>query len=86
MSNLSGMISVDRFVFNEQDNPDLLTDVHHLGNSAADEHLRNLCVKCHLDNPKTETGPVTEKAEEEVVWLAILTTTNYHQQHGLTIK
>ncbi len=62
MSNLSGMISVDRFVFNEQDNPDLLTDVHHLGNSAADEHLRNLCVKCHLDNPKTETGPVTEKS------------------------
>ncbi len=61
MSNLSGMISVDRFVFNEQDNPDIITDVHHLGNSAADEHLKNLCVKCHLDNPKTETGPVTEK-------------------------
>lgn len=62
MSNLSGMISVDRFVFNEQDNPDILTDVHHLGNTAADEHLRNLCVRCHLDNPKTESGPVTEKS------------------------
>jgi len=62
MATLSGMISVDRFVFNEQDNPDLLTDIHHLGNTAADEHLRNLCVRCHLGNPKTETGPITEKS------------------------
>ena len=62
MENLSGMISVDRFVFNEQATPDLLTDVHQLGNSATDEHLKNLCVICHLGNPKTETGPVTEKS------------------------
>uniref|UniRef100_UPI0032169C60 cytochrome b N-terminal domain-containing protein n=1 Tax=uncultured Draconibacterium sp. TaxID=1573823 RepID=UPI0032169C60 len=60
MSTLSGMISVDRFVFNEQDNPDILTDVHQLGNSAADEHLKNLCVRCHLGNPKTEYGPINE--------------------------
>ncbi len=62
MENLSGMISVDRFVFNEQNNPDLLTDVHHLGNSAADVHLKNMCVICHLGNPKTETGPITEES------------------------
>ena len=62
MSNISGMISVDRFVFNEQESPDLLTDVHSLGNTAADEHLKNMCVVCHLDNPKVETGPVTEKS------------------------
>ena len=62
MENLSGMISVDRFVFNEQDNPDLLTDIHHLGSSAADEHLKNLCVICHLGNPKIETGPITERS------------------------
>jgi hypothetical protein len=62
MSTLSGMISVDRFVFNEQDNPDLLTNVHQLANSAADEHLRNLCVRCHLGNPKTASGPVNEKS------------------------
>ncbi|QGY43276.1 hypothetical protein GM418_06260 [Maribellus comscasis] len=60
MATLSGMISVDRFVFNEQDNPDILTDVHSLGNSAADEHLKNLCVRCHLGNPKTVYGPITE--------------------------
>jgi len=33
-----------------------------LGNSAADEHLRNLCVRCHLGNPKTEYGPVNESS------------------------
>ena len=62
MATLSGMISVDRFVFNEQDNPDLLTSVHELGNSPADEHLKNLCVRCHLGNPKTEPGPVDESS------------------------
>ncbi|MBC8320357.1 MAG: hypothetical protein H8E34_06530 [Bacteroidetes bacterium] len=62
MATLSGMISVDKFVFNEFDKPDLLTNIHHLGNSAADEHLKNLCVRCHLGNPKTETGPITEKS------------------------
>ncbi len=62
MATLSGMISVDRYVFNEQDNPDILTDVHSLGNSAADEHLKNLCVRCHLGNPKTEYGPITESS------------------------
>lgn len=60
MATLSGMISVDRFVFNEQNNPDILTNVHQLKNTAADEHLRNLCVRCHLGNPKTEYGPVNE--------------------------
>ncbi len=60
MTTLSGMISVDRMVFNEQKSPDLLTNIHHLGHSAADEHLKNLCVRCHLGNPKTTLGPVTE--------------------------
>lgn len=60
MSTLSGMISVDRFVFNEQETPDLLTNVNELKTSPADEHLKNLCVRCHLGNPKTEYGPSEE--------------------------
>ena len=60
MSTLSGMISVDRFVFDEQDNPDDLTTLHHLGHTAADEHLKNLCVRCHLGNEKDTLGPITE--------------------------
>ncbi len=62
MATLSGMISVDRYVFGETAAPDSLTDVHRLGNSAAGEHLKNLCVRCHLGNTKTEPGPVTEKS------------------------
>ncbi len=60
MNTLGGMITVDRFVFGETDSLSIPNDVRHLGNSAADEHLRNLCVICHLGNPKNETGPVTE--------------------------
>ena len=60
MATLSGMISVDRFVFDEQNNPDKLTTLPHLGNTAADEHLKNLCVRCHLGNEKDTLGPVAE--------------------------
>lgn len=60
MSTLSGMISVNRTVFGEQDDLDALTDVHQLGNSAADKHLKTLCVKCHLGKPKTKYGPARE--------------------------
>ncbi len=60
MATLNGIVSVDRFVFNEQDSPDSLTCIHKLKDSPADEHLRNLCVNCHLGNPKTEYGAVKE--------------------------
>jgi hypothetical protein len=60
MATLSGMISVDRFVFHEQNSPDSLTHVSKLGNTAADEHLKNLCVACHLGNPKTKYGSLDE--------------------------
>ena len=60
MATLSGMISVNRTVFGEQKDPDILTDVQQLKNSAADEHLKNLCVVCHLGNQKTELGSVKE--------------------------
>ncbi len=62
MTNLTGMVNVDRYVFGEQATPDgqaTLFDLHH---SPADEHLRNLCVRCHIGNEKTEIGPVTEES------------------------
>ena len=62
MATLNGMISVDRYVFDEQKSPDLPADVHSLGNSASDVHLKTLCVRCHLGNPKTKTGAITEKS------------------------
>ncbi len=60
MTTNSGIVSVDRWVFNEADSPDEFAHIQNIGHSAADQHLRNLCAKCHLGNPKTKTGPVDE--------------------------
>lgn len=60
MSTMSGIIAVDRFVFNEQELPDGHFSIEDIGHSPADQHLRNLCVRCHLGNPKDAPGPVTE--------------------------
>jgi hypothetical protein len=60
MSTMNGVVSVDRWVFGEQPTPTARTPVTELGHSRADTHLRNLCASCHLGNPKTEPGPLTE--------------------------
>jgi quinol-cytochrome oxidoreductase complex cytochrome b subunit len=57
MSSLSGMITVDRWVFGEETDLDRKTHIRTLGNSGADEHLRNLCAGCHLGNEKKHIGP-----------------------------
>ena len=60
MSSLSGIVSVDHYVFGEQTSTSVLSDIRDIENSAADRHLRDLCASCHLGNPKVELGPVTE--------------------------
>ena len=60
MNTMNGVVSVDRWVFGEQPTPTARTPVSALGHSPADTHLRNLCVSCHLGNPKTEVGPLDE--------------------------
>lgn len=60
MSSMSGIVSVDRYVFGEQPSPSVLSDIRNIGHSPADRHLRDLCAGCHLGNPKTRPGPVTE--------------------------
>lgn len=59
MNTLSGMISVNKYAFEEIDKPAGLFDVKLLKDSPADSHLRNLCVSCHTGNEK-ELGPITE--------------------------
>jgi hypothetical protein len=59
MSTLTGMISVDRFVFGESAVLDGPGSIHDLKNTAADTHLKNLCVGCHLGSDKTRTGPAS---------------------------
>ncbi len=60
MSTMSGIVSIDRFVFDESASPSILSHVKDLGSSDADSHLRNLCASCHLGNEKSEFGPINE--------------------------
>ncbi len=60
MSTMSGVVTVDRVVFNEGNDPDALSHIREIGHSPADQHLRDLCANCHLGNPKTEPGPVSQ--------------------------
>lgn len=60
MSTLSGMVSVNRFVFGESESLSVLSHITGIGHSPADEHLRDLCAHCHLGHPKTEYGPITQ--------------------------
>ncbi|MFY9153533.1 MAG: DUF4405 domain-containing protein [Prolixibacteraceae bacterium] len=56
MTTQSGIIGVDKFVFQETNSLDDTFHVQNLAHSAADTHLRNLCAGCHLGNDKKITG------------------------------
>ncbi len=60
MTTVSGIVSVDRFVFNEIDKPGMLSHIYDIGHTAADQHLRDMCANCHLGNPKTEYGSIDQ--------------------------
>ncbi len=56
MSTLSGIISVDKWVFGETDDINLASHINDIGNNASGQHLRNLCAGCHLGNEKIKAG------------------------------
>jgi hypothetical protein len=60
MTTNSGLVAVDKFVFDEATSPDGHYDIRKIGHSAADQHLRNLCANCHLGAEKEAYGPITE--------------------------
>lgn len=60
MNTMSGVISVNRFAFDEIEKPEGLFRVKELKQSNADNHNRNLCASCHLGNEKTEWGAINE--------------------------
>jgi hypothetical protein len=62
MATMNGVVSVDRWVFGEQDSPTGGGGLESLGHSPADTHLRNLCASCHLGTVKSEYGPVGERS------------------------
>ncbi len=59
MTTMAGVVDVNRRVFGE---PPTAAPPHAatLGDSPADSHLRQLCASCHLGQPKTDWGPITE--------------------------
>lgn len=60
MNTMSGVVTVNRFVFGEEPDLNKLANIKYIGNTAADTHLRNLCASCHTGNKKIEYGPITE--------------------------
>jgi hypothetical protein len=60
MNTMSGVISVNRFAFDELEKPEGHFNVNDLTQSNADNHNRNLCASCHLGNEKTEWGEINE--------------------------
>jgi hypothetical protein len=60
MTTMSGVVTVDRWVFGEEDSLSGLAHIRDIGQTAADRHLRDLCANCHLGNMKTEPGPVSQ--------------------------
>lgn len=60
MSTMSGVVTIDRFVFGEYDSLSALFHISGLGHTPADQHLRDLCANCHIGNRKPFSGPVDE--------------------------
>jgi hypothetical protein len=62
MNTMSGVVSVDKFVFGENADLDAHFDVAALKHSSADTHLRGLCASCHLGQDKPQPGPIDESS------------------------
>ena len=60
MNTMSGVISVNRFAFDELEKPEGHFKEVELTQSNADNHNRNLCASCHLGNEKTGWGEINE--------------------------
>jgi len=62
MATMRGVVAVDRWALGERPTPDGHDGVAQLGTSPADRHLRQLCVRCHLAEPKLAFGPPDERS------------------------
>ena len=60
MSTMSGIVSVNKYLFEEIESPNGKYHIEKIGHTASESHLRNLCASCHLGNEKKEFGPITE--------------------------
>ncbi|GAB4130363.1 MAG: selenite/tellurite reduction operon c-type cytochrome ExtM [Ignavibacteriales bacterium] len=60
MNTMNGVVTVDKWVFDEASSPTFKYSVQEIKFSPAEKHLRNLCASCHLSNIKNELGPIQE--------------------------
>ena len=60
MTTNSGLVAVDKYIFEEADSPDYHYHIKEIQNSASDKHLRDLCANCHLGAEKKEFGEITQ--------------------------
>ncbi len=60
MTTNSGIIHADKYLFDELKPTDSLFHITHLGQSAADMHLKNKCGTCHLGKEKKHYAVVDE--------------------------
>ncbi|ROL58429.1 hypothetical protein D9V84_01495 [Bacteroidetes/Chlorobi group bacterium Naka2016] len=58
MNTMSGVVSVDKYVFGEIGKPIGKFQIEQIGFSPADVHLRNLCASCHLGKAKKEYAKI----------------------------
>ncbi len=63
MSTMAGVITADRRVLGEPvDSAAAPPNANLLGHSVADSHLRELCISCHLGQPKTGWGAIGQES------------------------
>jgi hypothetical protein len=60
MNTMNGVVTVDKWVFDEAKTPTFKAPIDSIGYSSAETHLRNLCASCHLSLEKTTPGPINE--------------------------
>ncbi len=62
MSTNSGIVSIDRWAFDEIHTTDTLFHIENIKKTAADTHLKNLCFKCHLGYEKKHYAVTDENS------------------------
>jgi len=62
MNSMSGVVSVDKYVFGETKSLNVKSDINTIDQSPSDKHLRNLCASCHLSKDKSEFGEVIQSS------------------------
>ncbi len=60
MSTNSGIVSIDKYIFDEVIHTDIVFHIDSIHSTAAAKHLKNLCFKCHLGYEKGHYGATTE--------------------------